>query len=152
MAQQVPPPQGPGTAQIPPQGDLRQLPLGELVKQLAEETSTLVRQELDLAKAEMTEKGKRAGLGVGQLGGAGVAGLYALGALTACIIAALALAMPVWVAALIVTIIYAAVAAVLYFTGRRQLAKAGPPTPELTQQTIKEDVEWVKTQNKSSER
>ncbi len=149
MAQQVPPPQGPGTAQIPPQGDLRQLPLGELVKQLAEETSTLVRQELDLAKAEMTQKGKQAGLGIGQLGGAG---LYALGALTACIIAALALAMPVWLAALIVTLIYAVVAAVLYFTGRRQLAKAGPPTPEITQQSIKEDVEWVKTQSKSSER
>ncbi|MDQ6898024.1 MAG: phage holin family protein [Candidatus Dormibacteraeota bacterium] len=149
---QVPPRNDLGTAEVPPQGDLRQLPLGELVKQLAEETSTLVRQELDLAKAEMTQKGKRAGLGIGQLGGAGVAALYALGALTACIIAALSLAMPVWVAALIVTVIYAAVAAVLYFTGRRQLATAAPPTPELTQQSIKEDVEWVKTQSKSSER
>ena len=139
-------------AQVPPQDDLRQAPLGELVKQLAGETSTLVRQELELAKAEMTQKGKKAGIGLGQLGAAGIVGLYALGALTACFIAALALAMPVWVAALIVALVYAAIAAVLYFTGRKQLDKALPPTPERTQQTIKEDVEWVKTQSKSSGR
>src|ERR1700694_4791751 len=88
---------------VPQESVLRNLPLGELVKQLAEETSMLVRQELELAKTEMTQKGKRAGVGLGELGGAGLVALYALGALTACFIAALALLVPVWGAALIVT-------------------------------------------------
>jgi Putative Actinobacterial Holin-X, holin superfamily III len=70
-------------AQIPQDPELRQLPMGELVKQLAEETSTLVRQELELARVEMTQKGKKAGIGLGELGGAGIVALYALGALTA---------------------------------------------------------------------
>jgi Putative Actinobacterial Holin-X, holin superfamily III len=135
-------------AQIPQDPDLRQLPIGELVKQLAEETSTLVRQELELAKAEMTQKGKQAGLGLGELGGAGIVGLYALGALTACLIAALALAMPVWLAALIVAVVYGIIASVLALIGRRQLQQGLPPTPERTQQTVKEDIEWAKTLKK----
>src|SRR2546423_8327443 len=81
--------------------DLRQLPTGEIVKELAEEVSNLVRAELDLARAELTEKGKRAGMGIGELGAAGIVALYALGALPASLIAALALAMPVGTAALI---------------------------------------------------
>ncbi|MGI8562948.1 MAG: phage holin family protein [Candidatus Dormibacter sp.] len=133
-------------AQIPRDPDLRQAPLGDLVKQLAEETSTLVRQELELAKAEMTQKGKKAGLGLGQLGGAGIGALYALGALTACFIAALALAMPVWLAALILAVVYGMIAGVLALMGRRQLKESMPPTLERTQQTIKEDIEWAKTQ------
>jgi uncharacterized membrane protein YqjE len=132
--------------------ELRQLPIGEIVKQLAEEVSSLVRAELDLAKAELTEKGKQAGIGLGQLGAAGIVALYALGALTACFIAALALAMPVWVAALIVTVVYGIVAAVLYFVGRQRLERGLPPTPERTQQTIKEDIEWAKTRTPSNER
>jgi hypothetical protein len=131
-------------AQIPPDPDLRQLPMGELVKQLAEETSTLVRQELELARAEMTQKGKQAGMGLGELGGAGIVALYALGALTACFIAALALAMPVWLGALIVAVVYGIVAGVLALIGRRQLQQSLPPVPERTQQTIKEDIEWAK--------
>jgi hypothetical protein len=118
-------------AQIPQDPDLRQLPIGELVKQLAEETSTLVRQELELAKAEMTQKGKQAGLGLGELGGA-----------------ALALAMPVWLAALIVAVVYGIIASVLALIGRRQLQQGLPPTPERTQQTVKEDIEWAKTLKK----
>ncbi|MDQ6790889.1 MAG: phage holin family protein [Candidatus Dormibacteraeota bacterium] len=124
--------------------------MGELVKQLAEETSMLVRQEIELAKAEMTQKGKRAGLGLGQLGGAGLVALYALGALTACFIAALALLVPVWAAALIVTIVYGIVAGVLAMIGRRQLQQSTPLAPEKTQQTIKEDIEWVKTKTQKS--
>jgi uncharacterized protein YneF (UPF0154 family) len=135
-------------AQIPQDPDLRQLPIGELVKQLAEETSTLVRQELELAKAEMTQKGKQAGLGLGELGGAGIVALYALGALTAGLIAALALAMPVWLAALIVAVVFGVIAGVLALIGRRQLQQGLPPMPERTQQTIKEDIEWAKNQTK----
>ncbi|MBJ7600490.1 MAG: hypothetical protein DLM67_04395 [Candidatus Nephthysia bennettiae] len=134
----------------PQESDLRNLPLGELVKQLAEETSMLVRQELELAKAEMTQKGKRAGLGLGQLGGAGLVALYALGALTACFIAALALLVPVWAAALIVAVVYGIVAGVLAMIGRRQLQQSTPLAPERTQQTVKEDIEWVKTKTQKS--
>ena len=135
-------------AEVPQDPDLRQLPAGELVKQLAEETSLLVRKELELAQAEMTQKGKKAGIGLGELGGAGIVALYALGALTACFIAALALAMPVWLAALIVAIVYGIIAGVLALIGRRQLQQSLPPTPERTQQTVKEDIEWAKNLKK----
>ncbi|MBO0744182.1 MAG: phage holin family protein [Candidatus Dormibacteraeota bacterium] len=119
--------------------------MGELVKQLAEETSTLVRQELQLARAELTQQGKRAGLGVGELGGAGLVGLYALGALTACFIAALAIVLPVWASALIIAAVYGAIAGVLALIGRRQLQQNMPPKAPRTERTIQEDIEWVKT-------
>jgi Flp pilus assembly protein TadB len=131
--------------------DLRGLPAGELVKQLADEVSGLVRAEIELARTELTEKGKRAGIGLGELGAAGVVALYALGALTACFIAGLAaLGLPVWVSALIVAVVYAIIAAILYFVGRQQLERGVPPTPERTQKTIKEDIEWAKTRTPSS--
>ena len=133
-----------------PDGDLRGRPLGELVKQLAEETSNLVRQELELAKAEMTEKGKRAGIGVGMFGGAGVVTLLALGALTTCLIAALDTGMALWLAALIVAVVYGATAAVLGLVGKERLNEAGPPVPEQTQRSVKEDVEWAKTRARSA--
>ena len=85
-------------------------PTGELMRELSAQTSTLVRQELELAKLELTEKGKQAGIGAGMFGGAGVVGLYAAGALTACLILALATAMTGWLAALIVAVVYGAVA------------------------------------------
>jgi Putative Actinobacterial Holin-X, holin superfamily III len=132
--------------------ELRQLPMGELVKQLGEEVSILVRQELELARAEMTAKARQAGIGLGELSSGGIAALFALGALTACIIAALALTMPVWAAALIVAAVYAVIAAVLLLVGRQQLGRAAPPVPERTQQTIKEDVEWARTRKPSSGR
>src|SRR5215218_4082282 len=87
--------------------DLRERSVGELLKQLSQETTTLVRKELELAKAEVTEKGKQAGVGAGMFGGAGVAGLLALGSLTACLIALLATGLKVWIAALIVTVLWA---------------------------------------------
>ncbi len=129
--------------------DLRDRPLGELVKQLAQETSTLVRQEVDLAKAEMAEKGRRAGKGAGMLGAAAIAGLFALGALTACIIAALDAAMPLWLAALIPAVVYAAIAGVLALRGREEVQEATPPAPEQTVETVKEDVQWAKTRTRS---
>ena len=134
------------------QDDLREQPIGELLKSLSQETTTLVRQELELAKAEMTEKGKKAGIGAGLIGGAGVAALLALGALTACVIALLDTAMATWLAALIVTVVWAAVAAVLGLRGRDRVQDAGPAVPEQTIETVKEDVEWAKTQTPSAGR
>jgi nitrate/nitrite transporter NarK len=120
--------------------------MGELFKQLSEEMSALVRQELRLAQAEMTEKGKRAGIGAGIFGGAGLIGVMALGTLTACVVAALSEAMDVWLAALIVTVVYAAIAGVLALQGRERIQQATPPVPEQTVETVKEDVQWAKTQ------
>jgi hypothetical protein len=133
-------------------GDLRERPIGELLKQLSQETTTLVRKELDLAKAEMSEKGKRAGLGAGMFGAAGVAGLMALGALTACLILALATGMDDWLAALIVTAVWAIVAGVAALMGRSKVREATPPVPEQTIETVKEDVEWAKTRKQSATR
>jgi uncharacterized membrane protein YqjE len=133
-----------------PNGDQRDQSIGELVKDLATETSTLVRQEIDLAKAEMTERGKRAGKGAGMLAGGAVVALLALGALTACLIAALDLAMPTWLAALIVTVVYLALAGVLAMTGRNQIREAAPPKPEQTIDSVKEDVQWAKTRARSA--
>jgi uncharacterized membrane protein YqjE len=132
--------------------DLREKSIGELLKQLSQETSTLVRQELDLAKAEMTEKGKKAGQGAGMFGGAGVAGLMALFALTLTAIFALDRAMDGWLAALIVTAVWGAIAAVLALTGKKKVQEATPAAPEQTVETIKEDVEWAKTRTRSAQR
>ena len=129
-----------------PDGRLREQPMGELFKQLSEDLSTLVRQEMKLAQAEMTEKGKKAGIGIGMFGGAGVVSFLALQALTVCLIGLLAEAMDVWVAALIITVIYAAGAGVLALNGKKQVSEATPPVPEQTAETLKEDVQWAKTQ------
>ena len=138
------------TAHDTPPEELRERPVGELVKQLAGQTSTLVRQELDLAKAELTEKGRVAGKGAGLLGGAAVVGLLAAGSLTACLILALAEAIPDWLAALVVALVLAAAAAVLALQGRNRMRAAAPPVPEQTVETVKEDVEWAKTQRPSA--
>ena len=124
--------------------DLRDRPIGELLKQLANETTTLVRQELDLAKAEMREKAGKAGPGFGMWGAAGVTALLALGSLTAFLILALDGAMPNWLAALIVGLAYAAIAGVFYLRGKRRVQAAGGPVPEKTIETVKEDVQWAK--------
>jgi uncharacterized membrane protein YqjE len=130
--------------------DMRERPIGELVKELAGQTSTLVRQEIQLAQAEVTAKGKRAGRGAGMLAGAAVAGLLALIALTAVLIAALDTAMPLWLAALIVTVLWAVIGAVLAARGRKELQQAAPPVPEQTIETVKEDIQWAKTQTGSA--
>jgi len=128
--------------------DLRDRPIGDLVKQLAGQTSTLVRQELDLAKAEMSQKATVAGKGAGLLGGAAVVGLLAAGSLTACLILALSEVIPAWLAALIVALVMGAIAAVLALQGRNRIRAATPPVPEQTVETVKEDVEWAKAQLK----
>jgi hypothetical protein len=131
---------------------LHERPLGELMKQLADETATLVRQELDLAKAEVREKGKKAGIGAGMMGGAGIVGLLALGALTACFILALATAIPDWAAALLVAGVYGAIAAVLALTGKQKVEEVGRPLPEQAAESVKEDVQWAKTRMQSARR
>jgi uncharacterized membrane protein YqjE len=125
-------------------GDLRDRGTGELVKQLSNQVSTLARQEVELAKAEATEKGKKAGVGAGMFGGAGVAGLLTLGSLTAFLIVVLALAIPAWASALLITVMWAAVAGVLALQGRNKLREMGKPVPEKTVETVKEDVQWLK--------
>jgi uncharacterized membrane protein YqjE len=129
--------------------DLREHGTGELLKELSDHTTTLVRQEIELAKAELGEKGKQAGLGAGMFGGAGLFGVLALAALTTCIIVALDSAMPLWLAALIVAVVYGAIGAVLAFQGRNKVQEAGPPVPEQATESVKEDVQWAKTQAKS---
>jgi uncharacterized membrane protein YqjE len=124
--------------------ELHDRPIGELLKQLANETTTLVRQELDLAKAEMREKAGKAGPGFGMWGAAGLTALLALGSLTAFLILALDGVMPNWLAALIVGLVYAAVAGVLYVSGKQRVEEAGSPVPQKTIETVKEDVEWAK--------
>jgi uncharacterized membrane protein YqjE len=116
----------------------------ELMRRLSEQTSTLVRQEMELAKVELSEKGKQAGIGAGLFGGAGVTGLYAGGALIATIIAALSLIMDTWLAGLIVTVVLAAIAGVLALQGRNKVKQATPPTPQAAIATTKADVEIVK--------
>jgi uncharacterized membrane protein YqjE len=135
--------------ETPPE-ELRERPVGDLVKQLAGQTSTLVRQEIDLAKAEMSEKASVAGKGAGLIGGAAVVGLLAAGALTAFLILLLSKAMDAWLAALIVTVVMAAVAAALGLAGRNRIRAATPPVPEQTVETVKEDVEWAKSQKPSA--
>ena len=130
--------------------DLRDRPVGELLRQLSQETTTLVRQELELAKAEMTEKGKQAGIGAGMFGGAGVSGLLALIFLSLATVAAFDTGMPAWLAALIVGVVWAAVAAVLALQGRQKVQQATPPAPEQAIESTKEDVQWAKSRAKSA--
>jgi uncharacterized membrane protein YqjE len=132
--------------------ELLDRPTGELLKELSDHTTTLVKQEMDLAKAELQEKGKQAGLGAGMFGGAGLFGVSAFAALTACLIAVLDQAMELWLAALIVATAYAAIAAVLAVTGKRKVKKAGPPIPEQARDSVKEDMEWARTQARSGRR
>ena len=119
--------------------------MAELVKQLSEQSSRLARQEVELAKAELAVKGKRAGIGAGMFGGAGVFGAYAVGALVATAILALSTAVAAWLAALIITVILGAIAGVLALQGKNKIQAATPPIPEQATESVKEDVEWAKT-------
>jgi MFS family permease len=136
----------------PLENDLRDRPMGELMKRLGEDLSLLIRQELALAKAEIIEKSKAAGAGAGMFSGAAVAGLLALGAFTAFLILALSTQMHAWLAALLVTIVYGAIAGVLALSGKKKIEEAAPLVPEQTVDTVKEDVQWAKTRIKSAGR
>jgi cbb3-type cytochrome oxidase subunit 3 len=130
--------------------DLRERPLGEVAKELTRDVSLLVRQEMELAKAEMAEKGRTAAPGLGMIGGAGVVALCAAGALTAFVILVLAIFLPEWLAALLVGVVLAGIAYLLVKQGKERVAEAGKPVPEQTIETVKEDVEWAKTRASSA--
>jgi uncharacterized membrane protein YqjE len=151
-----------------------ELSIPGLVRQLADETTTLIRQELELAraeaaraseavvtlarqelqlaKAEMTEKGRKAGAGIGMMGVAAGMALLAAGALTAFLILALDEAMATWLAALVVGLVYAVVAGALFLMGKERVQEAGPFVPEQTIENVEEDIEWAKTQVGSGSR
>ena len=131
-------------------GQTRERPAGELIKDLSQQISELVRQEIALARAELTEKGKAAGITAGIFGGAGLFGIGAFLALTACLILALAEGMDGWLAALIVALAYGAIAGVLALRARAKAREATPPVPEQTIETVKEDVKWAKRQAASA--
>src|SRR5207248_9928859 len=133
-----------GTAQ-PHNAGINEASVAELVKQLSEQTSRLARQEVELAKAELALKGKRAGIGAGMFGGAGVFGFYALGALVATAILALATAVAAWLAALIVAVLLGALVGLLALQGKNKVQQATPPVPEQASESVKEDVQWAKT-------
>jgi uncharacterized membrane protein YqjE len=130
----------------------RQESVPELVRELTRDISELVRQEIELARAEMTEKGKKAGLGVGMFGGAAVLGMAVVGGSMATVIILLDLAMPLWVASLITTILYAAAAGLLALRGRDELRETGAPIPARTKESVKEDIQWAKTRAQSKDK
>ena len=134
------------------QSEQRERPIAEIAKDLTSDLSLLVRQEIELAKAEMAEKGRTAAPGLGMFGGAGVIGLCAAGALTACLVLFFSLFLADWAAALIVGVVLAAIAFVLARQGKERVADAGKPVPEQTIETVKEDVEWAKTRASSARR
>ncbi|MEU4688506.1 phage holin family protein [Actinoplanes sp. NPDC023714] len=116
----------------------------ELVQRASEQLSKLVRDELTLAKAELAEKGKHAGIGAGLFGGAGVLAGYGVGALIATLVIVLDLWLPLWAAALIMTVVLFAVAGVLALFGKKQVSRAVPPEPQAAIQGLKADVDEVK--------
>jgi MFS family permease len=150
-----------GTRQQRVDNGLKDRSLGELLKLLSKESATLVRQEIELAKSlvseeielakqELAQKAKQAGAGAGLFGAAAVIGLAAVGAFTAFVILLLSLLLPAWAAAVIVAVVFAAVAALLALKGRDKVQQAAPVVPEQTVSKIKEDVTWFKTDNPSA--
>ncbi len=136
--------------------DLRNETVGELFKRLSSDMTLLMRQEFELLRTEMTEKGKRAGMHVGQSAGmlsaAAICALFALACVTATVILLLAQVMPAWVATLIATAVYGIVAAVTAVAGKHAIDDIQAPVPKQTIETVREDVEWAKTRMSSARR
>jgi Putative Actinobacterial Holin-X, holin superfamily III len=124
-------------------------PLGELVQDLSRQTSTLIRQEMRLAQAELAEKGRHAGKGAGMFGGAGLVALYGVGALIAAAILGLATVLEPWIAAAVIGVVLVLVAGILALTGKKELDEAGPPKPEQALDSVQRDIETVKASAKS---
>jgi hypothetical protein len=129
---------------------LRDQPLGEVAKELTRDLSLLVRQEVELAKSEMAEKGRIAAPGLVMIGSAGVVGLMAAGALTACAVLVLAIFLAEWLAALIVGAVLAAAAYLVARRGKERVQMAGSLVPEQTIETVREDLEWAKNRATSA--
>jgi len=119
--------------------------LGDIVGDVSRDMSTLIRQEMDLAKTELKQEVTKLGKGAGMFGGAGVAGYLTLFFLSLALTYLLDNWMPVELAALIVALVWGAVAAVLAMRGRQQMKEANPQLP-VTQRTLKEDAQWARTQ------
>jgi hypothetical protein len=124
-------------------------PLGELVQDLSRQTSTLIRQEMRLAQAELTEKGRHAGKGAGMFGGAGIVALYGVGTLVAAAVLGLATVLEPWIAAAAIGFGLLLVAGILALTGKKELDEAGPPKPELAIESVQRDIDTVKARAKS---
>jgi uncharacterized membrane protein YqjE len=118
--------------------------VGELVQQLSRQTSTLIRQEMRLAQAELQEKGKRAGIGAGMFGGAGLVALYGVGALIAAVIMLVGTALEPWLAAVIVGVVLLAVGGILALVGKGQVERATPAKPEQAMESVQRDIDEVK--------
>ncbi len=129
-------------------GDLRDAPIGDVVNQVKDQASTLVGQEIKLAKAEIAGKAKDVGIGAGIAGGAGYVAYLASIAFMLCLIFALAEVMPEWAAALIVTVVLAIVAALLALKAKKKIQQAGPPIPQQTVESVKQTVQTVKEEAK----
>jgi hypothetical protein len=124
-------------------------PLGELVQDLSRQTSTLIRQEMRLAQAELTEKGRHAGKGAGMFGGAGLVALYGVGALITAAILGLATVLEPWIAAAAVGAGLLLVAGILALTGKKELEEAGPPKPEQALDSVEQDIATVRARARS---
>lgn len=127
-----------------PDDPLDDQPVGELVQRASRQLTHLVRQELQLARRELQEKGRHAGVGAGLVGGAGLVALYGVGALVAAAILGLATAVEPWVAALVVAAVLLAVAGGLALAGRKQVREAVPPVPVEASDSVQEDVRYIK--------
>jgi membrane protein len=123
--------------------------LGDLVQDLSQQTSTLIRQEMRLAQAELTEKGRHAGKGAGMFGGAGLVALYGVGALIAAAIIGLATVIEPWIAAAAVGVGLLVIAGILALTGKKEIEEAAPPKPEQTIESVQQDVNTVKARARS---
>lgn len=119
-------------------------PVAQLVQDLSQQTATLVRQELRLAQLEMTQKGKKAGIGLGLFGGAGVIAFYGVGVLVAAAVLALATAVDGWLSALIVAVVLFAVAGIAALVGKKEVTEATPPVPEQAIDSTQKDVQEIK--------
>ena len=122
---------------------LRERPIGDLLSSFAHDTTTLLSQEIELARAEVAVQAKKAGKGAGLFGAAAVLALAGLGALTACAIIALALVLDAWLAALIVGAALLAIAGILALAGRSKMKQIAPPVPERALESMRRDVEAV---------
>jgi hypothetical protein len=119
-------------------------PIGDLAKQLSEQVSRLVREELRLAELEMTQKGKRLGVGAAMFGSGGAVALYGVATVLAAAILLLAKVIPAWGSALVVGGVLFAISATLAVLGRKQVRGAAPPVPRQTVDSVKADVEEIK--------
>ena len=127
-----------------PEGQTQDQTLGALVHQLTQQVPELIRSEMRLAQAEVAQKGKRAGVGIGMFSVAGLLAFFAFGSIVATAILALSLVVDAWLAALIVALVLLAGAAVAGLVGKNKVAEAGPPAPEKAIQGLKEDIATVK--------